>query len=79
VRALKDGDGGGISVVGGVDTTRSLFLAGVIDALTLTTHPVAGVGRRLFDETVPITRLDLVESRVTSVGNAVLTYALHQD
>jgi dihydrofolate reductase len=78
VRALKETDGGGISVVGGIDTTRSLFLAGVIDELTLTTHPVAGVGRRLFDETVPVTRLDLVRSQVTSVGNAVLTYALHK-
>jgi RNA polymerase sigma-70 factor (ECF subfamily) len=79
VRALKEGDGGGISVVGGIDTTRSLFLAGVVDELTLTTHPVAGVGRRLFDESVPVTRLDLVRSQVTSVGNAVLTYALRQD
>ena len=79
VRALKETEGGGISVVGGIDTTRSLFLAGVVDELTLTTHPVAGVGRRLFDDSVPVTRLDLVGSQVTSVGNAVLTYALHQD
>ena len=35
---------------------RSLFLAGAIDELTLSTHPVTRVGRRLFDETVPITR-----------------------
>jgi len=79
VRALKETEGGGISVVGGIDTTRSLFLAGVVDELTLTTHPVAGVGRRLFDDSVPVTRLDLVGSQVTSVGNAVLTYALHQE
>ena len=79
VRALKETDGGDISVLGGIDTTRSLFLAGVIDELTLTTHPVAGVGRRLFDDSVPVTRLDLVRSQVTSAGNAVLTYALHQD
>ena len=78
VRALKETDGGDISVVGGIDTTRSLFLAGAIDELTLTTHPVAGVGRRLFDESVPVTRLDLVRSQVTPAGNAVLTYALHQ-
>ena len=65
VRALKEAEGGDISVVGGIDTTRSLFLAGVVDELKLTTHPVAGVGRRLFDETVPVTRLDLVDSQVT--------------
>ena len=76
VRALKESGGGSISVVGGIDTIRSLFLAGVVDELTLTTHPVAGVGRRLFDETVPVTRLDLVDSQVTSVGNVVSTYRL---
>jgi dihydrofolate reductase len=77
VSSLKDGDGdGGISVVGGIDTTRSLFLAGVVDELTLTTHPVVGVGRRLFDESVPVTRLELVSSQSTPAGNAVLTYAL---
>src|SRR4051794_1640441 len=49
VQALKDGDAeGDITVAGGIDTVRSLFLAGVIDELTLTTHPVVGVGRRLF-------------------------------
>lgn len=77
VRELKETDGGDISVGGGIDTIRSLFLAGVIDALTLTTHPVVtNEGRRLFDETVPTTRLKLVDATTTSVGNAILTYAL---
>lgn len=66
VRTLaENGDAGTIAVTGGIETVRSLFLAGVIDALTLTTHPVVGVGRRLFDETVPVTRLELVEGRTT--------------
>lgn len=77
VRALKEEDGGDIIVVGGITTVQSLFLAGVVDALTLTVHPaVTGSGRRLFDETVPVTRLSLVDSRITSAGNAVLTYSL---
>ena len=84
VTSLKDhddagDDAGGISVVGGIDTVRSLFLAGVVDELTLTTHPVVGVGRRLFDESVPVTRLRLVRSESTPAGNAVLTYALRKD
>jgi RNA polymerase sigma-70 factor (ECF subfamily) len=79
VEQLRSGDGGGISVVGGIDTIRSLFLAGVVDELTLTTHPVVGVGRRLFDESVPITRLELVRSQATSVGNVVLVYGLRKD
>lgn len=78
VRTLASSDvDGGITVVGGVETTRSLFLAGVIDALTLTIHPaVTGEGKRLFDDSVPVTRLALVDHTVTPAGNAVLTYSL---
>ena len=77
VDKLKQEGSGDIAVVGGIETTRSMFLAGVIDALTLTMHPVAaGDGRRLFDDSVPTTRLKLVDSTITSVGNAVLTYSL---
>ena len=76
VRDLAAGEGGDISVVGGIETTRSLFLAGVVDELTLTTHPVVGAGRRLFDESVPVTRLCLVGATPTSVGNVILRYAL---
>ena len=77
VSKLKESDGGDISVGGGIETIRTLFLAGVIDALTLTTHPVVvGEGRRLFDDSVPVTRLALVDSVTTSAGNAILTYAL---
>jgi dihydrofolate reductase len=48
VRQLRKSDGGGIIVVGGIETIRTLFLAGVIDTLTLTVHPaIAGQGRRL--------------------------------
>lgn len=77
VAGLKETDGGDIAVVGGIETTRSLFLAGMIDALTLTTHPVVtNEGRRLFDDSVPVTRLSLTDATATSAGNAVLTYAL---
>ncbi|MCF8603269.1 dihydrofolate reductase family protein [Gordonia sp. HY442] len=77
VRDLRERGAGDISVVGGVETVRSLFLAGLIDELTLTTHPVlAGEGRRLFDDTVPLTRLRLIRATQTSAGNAVLTYGL---
>jgi dihydrofolate reductase len=77
VGRLRDQDGGGIIVAGGIETVRSLFLAGLIDTLTLTVHPaVTGEGRRLFDEHVPLTRLRLVDGALTPAGNAVLTYAL---
>ena len=77
VRKLREQEGGDISVAGGIDTVRSLFLAGVVDELILTTHPVVtNEGRRLFDETVPTTRLSLVRAQPTSAGNVVVTYAL---
>ncbi|MCJ7858067.1 dihydrofolate reductase family protein [Corynebacterium kalidii] len=77
MRRLKASGSGDIAVLGGIRTVRSLFLAGMIDQLTLTTHPVvAGSGRRLFDGTVPTTRLRLLNSSRTSSGNAVLTYGL---
>jgi RNA polymerase sigma-70 factor (ECF subfamily) len=77
VTKLQEQGSGDIAVVGGIETTRSLFLAGVVDALTLTMHPVVTAeGRRLFDESVPTTRLRLIDSTVTSMGNVVLTYSL---
>ncbi len=79
VRELAAGEGGGISVVGGVETVRSLFLAGAVDELTLTTHPVVGVGRRLFDESVPVTRLRLLGASPTASGNVISRYALRGD
>ena len=75
LRNLREQEGGAISVAGGIQTVRSLFLAGVIDELILTMHPVVtNEGRRLFDQSVPTTRLSLVQVRQTSVGNAILTY-----
>ncbi len=77
LRALRARDGGAISVAGGVETVRSLFVAGMVDTLILTMHPVVTPeGRRLFDESVPLTRLRLVDGQTTSAGNAILTYAL---
>jgi RNA polymerase sigma-70 factor (ECF subfamily) len=77
VKNLRDHGDGDISVTGGIQTVRSLFLAGVVDALTLTVHPaVTNEGRRLFDDSVPLTRLTLLDSTITSAGNAVLTYGL---
>ena len=71
--------GGDIAVTGGIETIRSLFLAGAIDALTLTVHPVVTPqGRRLFDESVPLARLTLLDGTTTSAGNAVLTYGLRR-
>ena len=77
VRSLREGDGGEIAVVGGISLVRHLMFAGLIDSLTLMTHPViAGSGRHLFEAGDPVTRLELQDSRITSKGNALLTYGL---
>ena len=79
VQQLQQQGDGDIAITGGIETIRSLFLAGVIDALMLTVHPVAtNQGRRLFDESVDLTRLTLLSGTTTSAGNAVLTYALRR-
>jgi dihydrofolate reductase len=73
---LKKTDGGEISLFSSISLVRQLLFSGVLDSLTLMIHPViAGSGRRLFEATDPTTRLELVESTITSKGNAVLTYS----
>lgn len=78
VRDLKARDGGEIAVMGGFSLARQLLFAGLLDSLTLITHPVvAGAGRRrLFEPGDPLTRLELQECTRTSKGNVVSTYGL---
>lgn len=77
VKNLRELGEGGIAVSGGIETIRSLFLAGLIDELILTTHPVvANEGRRLFDESVPTTRLQLLKATPTGSGNVIMHYSL---
>ncbi|MEQ1771133.1 MAG: dihydrofolate reductase family protein, partial [Devosia sp.] len=78
VRDLKSQSGGEIAVMGGISIVRHLFLAGLLDELTLISHPVvAGSGyRHLFQPGDPVTRLQLVSAQSTSKGNVVQTYGL---
>lgn len=76
VGKLKERDGGEIAVCGSISVTRQLLFAGLLDSLTLMTHPVvAGTGRRLFEEGDPTTRLVLEDQYRTSKGNVISTYA----
>ena len=79
VRDLKARPGGAIAAMGGMSLVPQLLLAGLMDELTLIMHPVvAGKGRRLFEDGTPTTQLVLRDSRITSKGNAVLTYGKRQ-
>jgi len=62
-------------VCGSISVTRQLLFAGLLDSLTLMTHPVvAGSGRRLFEDGDPMTRLVLQDQYRTSKGNVVSIY-----
>jgi len=76
VRDLKTKPGKDIALMGGISLVRQLLFAGLLDELTLFTHPViAGSGyRHLFEAGDPTTRLVLKGSTVTSKGNVVSTY-----
>jgi dihydrofolate reductase len=77
VRTLKGQAGGEIAVMGGFSLAKQLFFAGLLEELTLITHPVvAGSGRKLFTADDPVTRLHLLKSQATSKGNVVVTYGL---
>ena len=76
VTALKSTEGRNISVCGSISVVRQLLFAGLLDSLTLMTHPVvAGSGRHLFEAGDPLTQLALVDVYRTSAGNVVSTYA----
>jgi dihydrofolate reductase len=76
VKKLKAEKGGEIAIMGGISLVRQLLFAGLLDDLTLITHPVvAGEGRRhLFEPGDPVTKLVLKDSVQTSKGNLVATY-----
>ncbi|TYC99412.1 dihydrofolate reductase [Arthrobacter echini] len=78
VRALKQTEGGEIAVCASISLVRQLLFAGLLDSLTLMTHPVvAGAGRHLFEPADPVTRLALQEVTTTSRGNVLASYGPH--
>jgi dihydrofolate reductase len=80
ITRLKQLPGRTISTAGSPTLVRSLLQHNLLDVLTLMVHPVVvGKGQRLFQEGDDLKRLQLVESRVTSSGVAVLTYHPRQD
>ena len=80
VKKLKAEEGKDIAVMGGISLVRQLFLGGLLDELTLITHPViAGGGKRhLFEAGDPTTRLMLKDQYRTAKGNVVTTYTLRE-
>jgi len=72
---LKQQPGKNIGVSGSPTLVRSLLQDGLLDELKLMVHPViVGNGKRLFKDEGDLKKLQLVDSKVTSMGVVILTY-----
>jgi dihydrofolate reductase len=75
VAALKEREGGAITILGSGALIQSLLPHGLIDAFTLMIHPVVlGRGHKLFAEGAPYVPLELTESITTTTGVVIATY-----
>ena len=76
LRAVKEQDGGDISMSGSATTVRWLLRNGLLDELSLLVHPIAvGTGARLFAPEGPSIPLELLRSETFENGVLNLTYA----
>ena len=75
IAQLKQQPGQDILVFGSADLVRTLMQEGLVDEYRLMIHPVVvGKGKRLFNEGVDLTALQLVDTRTFPSGVLVLTY-----
>jgi len=64
-----------LAIVGSVSLVQSLHAAGLIDRYTLVVYPLLlGTGTRLFEETAPLTELELTDSVPTGKGVIIARY-----
>ncbi|HEX5936980.1 MAG TPA: dihydrofolate reductase family protein [Actinomycetota bacterium] len=76
IGTLKETDGPGLLVYGSANLIQTLMRAGLIDEYALLVFPVTlGTGKRLFADGTPPSTLRLVDSRVSSSGVLMGTYA----
>jgi dihydrofolate reductase len=75
VRALKRRFDRDVLVFGSADLVHTLVRDGLIDEYRVLVFPVIlGSGKRLFPDGVDVTDLELVDTKTTSTGAAILTY-----
>jgi dihydrofolate reductase len=76
VAALKRQDGGDLLVVGSTQLVQTLLAHGLVDELQLMIDPlVVGGGKGIFPADGMLRPLRLVDSKVTSTGAILVTYA----
>jgi dihydrofolate reductase len=75
IRELKAQPGKNIAMSGSATLVRWLLREGLLDELNLLVHPIAvGSGQRLFDDTTPLQKLELVSSTTFTTGVVHLVY-----
>src|SRR5262245_14213601 len=75
VKELKRKESGHLVVLGSGELVRSLMRAGLVDEYFLLIHPlILGGGRRLFDDGVPLARLQLADTTTTTTGVVMARY-----
>lgn len=76
VAALKQEEGGDLLVVGSTELVQTLLEHGLVDEIRLIIDPVVvGGGKRLFHDDGALRQMKLLNSRVTSTGAIIVTYA----
>jgi dihydrofolate reductase len=76
VGALKDRLDGDLLVLGSGELLRGLLAHHLVDSLILLIHPlVLGTGQRLFDDGLPKAALTLVDSKASTTGVVIASYA----
>jgi dihydrofolate reductase len=76
ITRLKGQSGKELLVMGSGELVRALIGQDLVDEYRLMIHPILlGSGKRLFPEGSAITRLKLVDSKTTSTGVLIVTYA----
>ena len=75
VRAIKQQDGGTISVLGSAALVQTLMAHDLVDEYSLAVHPIVlGSGKKLFRDAEQVRKLELVDATPTSTGVLLTTY-----
>ena len=75
VKALRETEGPGLTVLGSGELVRSLLAADLVDELLLLVHPlVLGAGQRLFADVGPRATLRLLDTTPTGAGVLINHY-----
>jgi dihydrofolate reductase len=77
VLALKEEDGGDLHVIGSSELVRSLLVHDLVDEFRVMIDPLLlGGGKRIYPDDGALRRLRLLDSKVTTTGAILATYAI---